>query len=180
MSLTSIWDEAVAMSEHLPTGSYAVVPFSLVSNQENQVVGYAGGSLRLSTPPVPLSHRRTLSTETRHLFSDRTSRLGCPEPPPLPGGFQDDPRPLTPFAADKSDRVSLSLRPPQLGQEAPGGWRLTLTLHSWGDGRVVVPLTDGPAGLAVGVGAGIGPVASASYLLALGHARVARDEPIVR
>ncbi|MDN3445739.1 hypothetical protein [Microbacterium sp. APC 3901] len=162
MGLQVMWDAAVARSEGLRQGSFAAVPFSLVTSQENLVVGYAAGSLKL-VPRTGGAVRRLqlLGEEVGHVFSDRTD-----------GGT-----PVNSFAASKADRITLALRPPELGLGAPRPWSLRLTLHSWNDARFSVPLEDGSAGLAVGVGPGVGPVAEAMYVMAFGPVRVERELP---
>lgn len=180
MSVQSTWDELVELAKELPPGSFAAVPFALTTNQSNLVVGYAAGSLRLVSRGGGVLPRRHLLATVGHVFSDRTSRLGCPEPAPAKGAFVVDPRPITAFAADKADRLTVAVRPPELERDAPSGWRLVLTLNSWGDARATIPLSDEAAGVAFGVGPGVGPVPEALYTLALGDARVERDTPIIR
>lgn len=171
-TLDETLQSVLAATKTAKDGETVLLPFSLVSNQSNLVVGYTHGSFVCRRLAGPLA-RVSMKSKTTYWFSDRLYRVG--EAPA--GGF--DTRPSAPFSASATDEITLTLGAPRLEIDRPRGWQLEITLHSWQDALVSVPLTDAPAGTAMGEGPGIGPVASALYVLALGDVGIDRP-PIIR
>lgn len=165
MTLEQLLDAARETLTRRSGNEEVVVPFAMVSNQPSQVASFAQAHLVCTDRRVGVLPLIRFRCRTGLTFSDRTTPLGAP-----PVGDVFDTRPATRFAADRADDVTISLVPPTLTQNHPLGlgWRLELVLHSWGEARLRVPLVDGPAGLAQGVGPGAGAGHTACWLLALG------------
>jgi len=132
-----------------------VATATLVTNQADGKVSYAQGGLffneghRAGRLPVFISS--SLEGELRYLFNDRTVDL--PNPTPF--------RELQPFSERAADRIQLTIR------KLINAWSAVITLRSWGDAVVHVPLAD-EGELLSGLGDPIaGRASHARYLIAL-------------
>jgi len=147
-------------------GDRATVHVTLVTNQDNQIVSYATGSLvyhhhHLQAEGLPLDVETLASDPNeplRYLFSDRLLDI---DPPPLPGSFGHTPR--QPFSANAADKLGMSFAGIISIRTNPV--TIQLTLLSWGNATFTVELA--PIGnLLYGTGEAVGTLTnSAAYVV---------------
>lgn len=147
-------------------GDDASVNVTLVTNQDNQIVSYATGSLvyhrhRLNMGGLGFDVEALASSPDqplRYLFSDRMLDI---DPPPDPGSFGHTPR--QPFSANAADKLGMAF----VGFISIKTNPITihLTLLSWGNATFTVELA--PVGnLLYGTGVPVGTLTdSAVYVL---------------
>jgi hypothetical protein len=128
---------------------------TLVTNQADGKVSYARGALHYraghSDPRMPFYIGSSLEGELRYLFNDRVLELPNATP------FLED----QPFSTRAADQIQLTIR------KLINAWSAVITLKSWGNAVVHVPLTD-EGELLSGLGDPIaGHASHARYLIAL-------------
>jgi hypothetical protein len=129
-----------------------MAPFSMVTLKNyatNQYASYAGGILYSSGSSTLLFHSETYSSDNnQQLFSDRGAEVDCPPPGQL--GFCS----YQPFDINKADKLGVSLTKSWSLIVGPGGgtsYSGTVTLESWGNGKINFPLTcDANTGILYG------------------------------
>ena len=117
----------------IPSGATGdLVPFTLVTLKNTQVAGYATGSLTISNSSSPISVDRSTTLSGKQipqLFSDRAY---CPG-----GGLCLSPE--QPFDYAKADQLGVSITEATtltLGSGFTTSINVTLTLESWGNGKI--------------------------------------------
>jgi hypothetical protein len=131
-----------------------MAPFSMIMLKNylaNQYASYAGGRLYRSSTSSPLGfHAETYSgSDNQQLFSDRGAQVDCP--PPGKFGICS----YQPFDIHKADKLGVSLTKNWSFGAGPGGVTIsysgTVTLESWGNGKITFPLTcDATTGILYG------------------------------
>jgi hypothetical protein len=117
----------------IPSGATGdVVPFTLVTLKNTQVTGYATGSLTISnsSSSISVDHSTTLSgKQIPQLFSDRLTCVG--------GGPCLSPD--QPFDFSTPDHLGVSITEATtltIGSGFSTSINVTLTLESWGNGKI--------------------------------------------
>jgi hypothetical protein len=125
-------------------------PFTMVTLKNyatNQYASYVGGSSTVSNTNNFFSYSETYSSSGNpQLFSDRTAKVNC-------GGLFC---PSQPFDINQADQLGVSVTKSSSIIIVPGGsgspsYSATVTLQSWGNGRITFPLTcDATTGILYG------------------------------
>lgn len=163
----SVLDDLFARARELSGGNVrVVVPTTMITNQRGGPASFASASLDYQVPGGLLANRASLSGRTNYLFSDRRSELKNDGPP---AGQVFWSPPTNRFGETEADQIDIGIRPPRTEINRFTGWTLRLTLLSWGNSSVSVPLEDLEPGVVGGVGAGIGGVPQARYVVSFGE-----------
>ena len=157
------------LNELRSLGNGASVNVALVTNQDNQIVSYAKGSLvyhrnRVNVGGIGIDMESLANDPDQPLqyfFSDRMLDI---DPPPAPGTFGHNPR--QPFSANATDKLGMAFVGFISIQTTPV--TIHLTLLSWGNATFTVELA--PLGnLLYGTGAPVGTLTdSAVYIVSFG------------
>jgi hypothetical protein len=130
-----------------------MAPFSMVTLKNyatNQYASYATGVLYSSSTSALFSQSETYSgSGNQQLFSDRGAEVNCP--PAGQFGFCS----YQPFDINKADKLGVSVTKSSSFLIVPGGsgtsYSGTVTLESWGNGKITFPLTcDANTGILYG------------------------------
>lgn len=145
------------------------VKITIVSNQDNGIVGYTTGDIyfSLGSPGKVTKDGKTVgfhpdefnANKLEYYFSDRMLDV---EPPPLPGsgGFGHSAK--QPFSTKAADNLGVTISQDSFGRPVA-----KFVLHSWGDTTFNIPL-EVQDNLLIGVGQPVGTNTDhAFYIIAL-------------